>query len=56
MKTYWFLFWAYNVIWAGLAAFCLLLILRLRRVGRRLDGLEDEIARLQGQTQESSGS
>ncbi len=54
MKTYWFLFWAYNVIWAGLAVFCLLLILRLRRVSRRLDGVESEIAR--GRGQESSGS
>ena len=43
MKSYAFLFWAYNVIWAALAGFLLLLILRLRRVDRRLDGVEKSV-------------
>ena len=55
MKSYWFLFWAYNVIWAGLSGFLLLLILRLRRVDRRLDGVEREFER-RTRGQESSGS
>lgn len=42
MKSYAFLFWAYNVIWAGLAAWLLLLILRLRRLERRLAAVERE--------------
>jgi len=42
VKSYAFLFWAYNVIWAGLAAWLLLLILRLRRLERRLAAVERE--------------
>ena len=40
LKSYAFLFWAYNVIWLALAAYVLFLLLRLRRTSRRLDGLE----------------
>ena len=40
MKSYAFLFWAYNVIWLGLAAYLLLVFLRVRGVDRRLDALE----------------
>jgi CcmD family protein len=43
MKSYEFLFWAYNVIWAGLAGFLLLLIVRLTRMDRRLDSVEKAI-------------
>ena len=45
MKSYSFLFWAYNVIWLAIAGFVLLFFLRMRRVDRRLDGLEREIER-----------
>ena len=40
MKSYAFLFWAYNVIWIGLAAYLFYLLARLRRVDRRLDNVE----------------
>ena len=55
MKSYAFLFWAYNVIWLGLAAYLLFLFLRIGRVTRRLDGIEREL-RSRGRSQESSGS
>jgi CcmD family protein len=43
LKSYEFLFWAYNVVWLGIAGFLLFLILRLRRVNDRLERLEREI-------------
>lgn len=45
MKSYAFLFWAYNVIWLGIAFYMLLLFTRIRRVDRRLDDVEREISR-----------
>ena len=45
MKSYFFLFWAYNVIWLTIAGFLLLGFLRMRRMDRRLDGLEREIGK-----------
>jgi CcmD family protein len=45
VKSYWFLFWAYSVIWAGIAAYLLFVFLRVKRVDRRLDGLERELER-----------
>ncbi len=43
MKSYPFLFWAYNVVWLGLAAYVALLVARLGRLDRRLDALESEL-------------
>ena len=40
MKNYGFLFWAYAVIWIGLAGYLLFLGSRLRRVTERLERLE----------------
>lgn len=45
MKSYSFLFWAYNVIWLCLAAWLLLVFLRVRSMDRRLDGLERSAGR-----------
>ena len=45
MKNYAFLFWAYVVIWAGLAGFLLAGMIRLRRVGDRLERIERELSR-----------
>jgi len=45
MKNYAFLFWAYLVIWLGLAGFLLGTLVRMRRVDERLDRLEHELAR-----------
>jgi CcmD family protein len=43
VKSYEFLFWAYNVVWLGIAGFLLFLTVRLRRVNDRLERLEREI-------------
>lgn len=43
MKTYNFLFWAYNLIWLGIAAFIWLVFRRIRTVDRRLAGLEQRL-------------
>ncbi len=40
MRSYAFLFWAYNLVWIGLVAYLVFLLLRLNRVGRRLERLE----------------
>jgi len=45
MKSYAFLFWAYNVIWICIAGWILLTFLRVRRLDRRLDGVERELSR-----------
>jgi CcmD family protein len=42
VKSYAFLFWAYNVVWLGLAGYLVWLIVRLRRVDRRIAALERE--------------
>ncbi len=39
MKSFDFLFWAYNLIWLLLAGYLALLFTRLRRLERRLDRL-----------------
>jgi CcmD family protein len=48
VKNYEFLFWAYNVIWLGLAGWLLTMILRLRKLSERLDRVEREIDRRGG--------
>ena len=40
MKNYGFLFWAYAVIWIGIAGYVAFLGVRLRKVSDRLDRLE----------------
>jgi len=45
LKSYEFLFWAYNIIWAAIAGYILMTFLRVRRVESRLDGLERELSR-----------
>lgn len=40
MKSYSFLFWAYNVVWIGIAVYVASLLARLTRVSARLDRLE----------------
>ncbi len=40
MNSTHFLFWAYNVVWAMIAGYVVFLVVRLGRVGRRLDRLE----------------
>jgi CcmD family protein len=40
VKSYNFLFWAYNVVWLGIAVYLLWIWLSVRRVERRLDALE----------------
>jgi len=55
VKSYEFLFWAYNVIWLALAGYLLFVILRLGRVSRRLDGVERALG-VDRTDQESSSS
>lgn len=40
MKNFWFLFWAYTVVWIGIAAYVGFIAHRLRKVSNRLDRLE----------------
>ncbi|MCP3980372.1 MAG: CcmD family protein [bacterium] len=47
MKNYDFLFWAYNVIWIGLAAYIFFVFARVRRVDRRLDNVERSLGKKQ---------
>lgn len=39
MKSYGFLFWAYAIVWIGIAGYALFLSSRLRKVERTLDKL-----------------
>ena len=45
MKSYEFLFWAYNVIWIVLAGYLLMMVFRMRRIDERLGRLERELER-----------
>jgi CcmD family protein len=56
LKSYAFLFWAYNVIWLALAAYLLFVILRIGRVARRIDAVERALRPAPGSRQESSDS
>ena len=44
MKSYDFLFWAYNVIWLGLVGYLGLLFYRLNRTRGRVERLEKLLA------------
>ena len=56
MKSYSFLFWAYNTFWFAIAAYVVFLFLRLRRVDARLERIERRVARDSGTDQSPSGS
>jgi hypothetical protein len=43
MRSYIFLFWAYNVVWLGLAAYLGLVTLRLHRTRQRVERLERQL-------------
>jgi hypothetical protein len=45
VKSYVFLFWAYNVIWLGIAGFLFVVLQAVRRSERRLDNVERELRR-----------
>ncbi len=45
MKSYAFLFWAYNAIWLVLSGYLLFLLLRLNRLERSLDTVERALER-----------
>jgi CcmD family protein len=45
MKNYEFLFWAYNIIWLGLAGFLAYILLRMRKTAQRLERIERELER-----------
>jgi CcmD family protein len=48
LKSYEFLFWAYNVIWIVIAGYLLAMVLRMRRIDERLGRLERELERESG--------
>ena len=48
MKNFEFLFWAYNIIWAGIAFYVVFLLLKLRRIDRKIERLERAITREAG--------
>ena len=45
MKSYEFLFWAYNVIWIVISGYLLTMVFRMRRICERLGRLEREMER-----------
>jgi CcmD family protein len=45
VKSYDFLFWAYNVIWLVIAGYLLMMMLRMKRLDKRLGRLERELDR-----------
>ena len=53
MKSYSFLFWAYNVIWLGLAVYLWWMMSRLRQVGKRLEGIESRLSRAGQESRDS---
>lgn len=56
MKSYSFLFWAYNVVWILIAAYVGFLLVRIRTLGSQLDRLERRLDRAAGDAQSSSRS
>jgi CcmD family protein len=56
LKSYSFLFWAYNAFWLVLAGYLLMLFLRLRRMSRRLETVEHEMQGQKESAQESQPS
>jgi CcmD family protein len=45
VKSFAFLFWAYNVIWLVIAGYLLSMVIRMGRLDRRLDRVERELDR-----------
>ncbi len=44
MKSYSFLFWGYNVVWIGIAAYVAILLRKLKTLDRRLDRIERRLS------------
>jgi CcmD family protein len=45
LKSYDFLFWAYNVIWLVIAGYLLMMVTRMKRIDQRLGRVERELDR-----------
>jgi CcmD family protein len=45
MKNYAFLFWAYTLVWLGIAGYIAFLAARLRKVASRLERMERSVNR-----------
>ena len=56
MKSYAFLFWAYNVIWILLAGYVAFVMARIGKVSKRIDAMERALERQERATQRSSDS
>jgi CcmD family protein len=53
VRNYAYLFWGYSVVWLGIAGYVLVLLTRLGRLRRRIEGLEREVGRLAARTDQS---
>lgn len=56
MRSYEFLFWAYNVIWLLLAAYVAFVMSRISRATRRIEAMERALQRREVAAQRSSDS
>ena len=56
MKSYAFLFWAYNVIWILLALYVAFVMARIGKVSKRIEAMERALSRRQVSDQRSSDS
>lgn len=46
MKSYAFLFWGDLIVWAGLAAYVVILVRKMAAVGKRLEAVERSLDRV----------
>ena len=56
MKTYAFLFWAYNVTWILLAIYVAFVMARIGKVNKRIEAIERALSRREADGQRSSDS
>jgi CcmD family protein len=56
MKSYAFLFWAYNVIWLSLAVYIAFVMARIGKVSKRIEAMERALSRKDAAAQRSSDS
>jgi len=56
MKSYEFLFWAYNVIWLFLAVYVAFVMARIGKVSKRIEAMERALNRREADGQRSSDS
>ncbi len=45
MKSYVFLFWAYNLVWLAIVGYLVMMFARMKQLDRRLDALDRHTGR-----------